>query len=236
MCRPSLTVSKTAASAGRGLARRARCLGSQRSGGSCRNLWIGSRISTAFRLRASFPALPQPIRRLRKTARLSKIGMDGSGWQADGVWRVKPSSDSDRTLHRQSRLENRSRDHRIVSVIAREHGGVWAGTNQGLFEIDPDGRLLRRIITETRPRHFAELAAAIDSRWRLWLMSMAGSLSGSLLWASPSSRRRRRARGAARSIDLAAPLRRSHRQRRARRLQRFDDNASFPPGRRCPEG
>ena len=151
--------------------------------------------------------------------------------KANGVWRVEASSDSDPnsfTISPVLKTDPATTGLYAVSVIAREHGGVWAGSHHGLFEIDPDGRLLRRIIREHGLVTLQSWPLLIDRAGDLWLSSMSGSLQRLAAVGFSSF-------GAADGLD--APLVRSISRRRSGDLivngapdvlQRFDGQRFIP--------
>ena len=175
------------------------------------------------------------------TLGINSIVEDRSGriWMAkpNGVWRVKAVSDGDPNSFIISPvLKIDPATAGLMSVIAREHGGVWAGSHQGLFEIDPDGRLLRRISREHGLVTLQSWPLLIDRAGDLWLSSMAGSLQRLAAVGFSSF-------GAADGLD--APLVRSISRRRSGDLivngapdvlQRFDGQRFIPTRPALPRG
>jgi ligand-binding sensor domain-containing protein/signal transduction histidine kinase len=63
-----------------------------------------------------------------------------------------------------------------VSMVAREQGGVWAGSYEGLRELDPDVGLFRRITREQGLAATQSWPLLVDRAGDLWLSGMAGGL------------------------------------------------------------
>jgi ligand-binding sensor domain-containing protein/signal transduction histidine kinase len=202
------------------------------------NLWIG--YKDLYRVSSegivSRVATTDP-----ETLEFTSIVEDRSGriWLArpNGIWRVEAGSDGDPISFVVSPvLKTDPATTGAFRLIAREHGGVWAGSRQGVLEIDPDGGVLKRIIREHGLVILQSWPLLIDRAGDLWLSSMGGSLQRLAAVGFSSF-------GAADGLD--APLVRSIWRRRSGDLivngspdvlQRFDGQRFIPIRPALPRG
>ena len=142
------------------------------------NLWIGNR--ELYRVGPDGRAVCATRTGNRELGPVASIAEDRRGriWvgTASGLWRTAAPAPNVAEVVLECVHKTDPARTGPVALVAREHGGVWMGSHQGIIEIDPDSGVFRRITRQQGLLATQSWPLLLDRAGDLWITGLARGL------------------------------------------------------------